>query len=562
MAHMIPDTIREGTASRAEKRLFNRFRSDLPDDCYVLHSLGLTNHETKIWGECDFVVVSTGGIFALEIKGGGVSCEKGEWLFTNTSGKVFRKSEGPFEQAKEAMFAVRRFVEKQDELKGFLYGYGVIMPDETFIHESPEIEPGVLLDRRHYHRKLDEYIRALSEFWREDYARKHDRPPRLPSKSELEAVRKALRPEIRTVYTLNSSLEKTEQDQIELTGQQCRVLQCIDGNPRTIVRGGAGTGKTVLALDKAVRLAGGGERVLYLCYNRLLGLQANRHASTNGGEGTLEAWSIHAWFDKVIDEAGERGALGGPGGDMEEYYSHRYPNVYMDALLKLGTEPFDAVVVDEAQDLLKDPYLDAIDLSLKGGLGAGRWHFFMDEEQDIFRAVENSALKRLNGYSHARFDLTTNCRNTREIMRVTSMISGVPMNDEGAVEGLEPKIVHYRDGADQVAKVSGVVDGLLADGIPAKDIILLSGHKLDKSSFAGVEKISGHKLRDITHDSGEYMKPIDFCTIQAFKGLERKVVIAVDLLALDKPVGRRLHYCGLSRARTMLVVMLGEGGLA
>jgi hypothetical protein len=531
----------------------------LTDDCYVLHSLGLTNHETKIWGECDFVVVSTGGIFVLEIKGGGVSCEKGEWLFTNSSGKVFRKNEGPFEQAKEAMFAVRRFVEKQDELKGFLYGYGVIMPDETFTHESPEIEQGVLLDRRDFQKKLDRYIQALGDFWREDYARKHDRPPRLPAKNELAAIRQALRPEIKTVYTLNSSLEKTGQDQIELTGQQCRVLRGMDGNPRTIVRGGAGTGKTVLALDKAVRLAEGGRRVLYLCYNRLLGLDANRHAATNVEGGALEAWSIHAWFDRVIDEAGERNTLGEAGDDMEEYYSHRYPNVYMDSLLKLGMKPFDAVVVDEAQDLLKEPYLDAIDLSLEGGLGEGRWHFFMDEEQDIFHAVENSALKRLNEYSHARFDLTVNCRNTREIIRAISRISGVPMDDEGAVDGPEPKVVYYRDGADEVAKVSRVVGELLGDGIPAKDIILLSGHRLEKSSFAGVEKIAGFKLRDISHDSGEYMKSIDFCTIQAFKGLERKVVIAVDLLALDKPVGQRLHYCGLSRARTMLVVMLGEG---
>mgnify|MGYP002391256752 CR=1 FL=1 len=87
-----------------------------------------------------------------------------------------------------------------------------------------------------------------------------------------------------------------------VTLEDPRARSVISELPRVLITGGAGTGKTVLALDKAVRLAGGGERVLYLCYNRLLGLQANRHASTNGGGGTLEAWSIHAWFDKVIDE--------------------------------------------------------------------------------------------------------------------------------------------------------------------------------------------------------------------------------------------------------------------
>lgn len=559
MAHMIPDSIRTGTVSRAERRLFNRFRSELPDDCYVLHSLGLTNHESKIWGECDYVVVSPGGIFAIEVKGGGVSCENGEWLYTNSSGEVFRKPEGPFEQAKEAMFAVRRFIEKQEELRGLLFGYGVIMPDETFTHDSPEIEPGVLLDRRRFHDKLDGYVGALNDFWLEDYRRKHDRQPRLPSKSEREAVRKALRPEIRTIYTLNSSLEQTGQYQIELTEQQCRVLQCMDNNPRTIIRGGAGTGKTVLALDKAVRLAAGGQRTLYLCFNRLLGLEAAKHAATHAGDGMLEASSIHAWFDRIIEEAGERNTLGTCGADMDEFYSHRYPTLYMDSLLKIEMKPFDAVVVDEAQDLLREPFLDAIDLSLEGGLSGGNWHFFMDEEQDIFNAVDRSAMNRLQEISHARFDLTLNCRNTREIIEFTSGLTGIPMSSDGAVEGPKPKPVQYRDGTDQVAKVSKIVAGLLADGIPAKDIVLLSGHKMENSSFADVDKISGHKLRDITHDDGDYRKSIDFCTIHAFKGLDRKVVIAVDLLSPDKDIASRLHYCGLSRARAMLVVMIREG---
>jgi len=36
----------------------------------VLHSLGLTGHESKLWGEIDLVVLSTKGIFAIEVKAG------------------------------------------------------------------------------------------------------------------------------------------------------------------------------------------------------------------------------------------------------------------------------------------------------------------------------------------------------------------------------------------------------------------------------------------------------------------------------------------------------------
>ena len=558
MAHMIPDAVREGTVSRAERRLFNRFRSELPDDCFVLHSLGLTGHDRKIWAECDFVVISPAGIFVLEIKGGGVSCEDGEWLYTDRRGRVFRKLEGPFEQAKDAMYALRRSVEKNGELKGFLYGYGVIMPDETFDCDGPEIEPRALLDRRDFHRRLDRYLKMLSAFWLEDYGRKHDSLPRKPSSPELDAVRRALRPDIRTVYTLNSSLDKTGQIQIELTEQQSRILRSLDSNPRTIVRGGAGTGKTVLALDKAVRLAEAGRRTLYLCFNRLLGLEAARHAATNC-RGSLEASSIHAWFDRVIDEAGERSRLGECGDDMEEFYAGLYPNVYMESVLRSDMKPFDAVVVDEAQDLMKDPFIDAIDLSLEGGLAEGSWHLFMDEEQDIFRAVQRSALDRIEGIAHARFDLTVNCRNTREIIEYISTSTGISMHAEGAADGPEPRVIRYVDGPDQARKVSKAIERLLVDGVPAKDIILLSGHKLENSSFAGVDKVAGLKIRDITVNGGGYRRAVDFCTIHAFKGLDRKVVIAVDMLSPDHDIAPRLHYCGLSRARTMLVVM--EKGL-
>jgi hypothetical protein len=43
------------------------------------------------------------------------------------------------------------------------------------------------------------------------------------------------------------------------------------------------------------------------------------------------------------------------------------------------------LVIDEAQDLLEDEYLDVLDLLVKGGLAGGRWAFFGDfERQAIY----------------------------------------------------------------------------------------------------------------------------------------------------------------------------------
>jgi Nuclease-related domain len=243
MAIMIPESVREGTVSLAEKRLFGRFRRELPDNIYVLHSLGLTNHKNKLWGECDFVIVSPTGVFVIEVKGGGVSCEHGLWIYTRHDGCQTKKPEGPFEQAKTAMFAVREVLFQKDHLKSCLIGYGVVMPDELFLQAGPEIELGVLLDSRQYDNNLGDYLHQLSGFWTNTYSTKHGTVPKLLGKPELEEVRGLLRPEVRTALTLNSTLSKIEKQQVELTDEQCRILRRMDNNPRTLVCGGPVPGR-------------------------------------------------------------------------------------------------------------------------------------------------------------------------------------------------------------------------------------------------------------------------------------------------------------------------------
>lgn len=54
----------------------------------------------------------------------------------------------------------------------------------------------------------------------------------------------------------------------QLTRDQARVARMLREHRRLKVVGGAGTGKTWLALEQARRLAAGGERVALVCYSR------------------------------------------------------------------------------------------------------------------------------------------------------------------------------------------------------------------------------------------------------------------------------------------------------
>ena len=76
---MIPSVISPEIKSNAERKIFEWFRDDPDTEGWVvLHSLGIANHRTVLYGELDFFVIAPKlGVFALEVKGGRVSCNEG-----------------------------------------------------------------------------------------------------------------------------------------------------------------------------------------------------------------------------------------------------------------------------------------------------------------------------------------------------------------------------------------------------------------------------------------------------------------------------------------------------
>jgi len=146
MARMIPAQYEQSTTSAAEKRIFHLLEND-PDttDWFVLHSLGLTNRRSGPYGEIDFVVlVPSGAVVCLEVKGGRVSCQSGCWRTTDRFGaaKDFKRS--PFLQAREGMFALLNAIEgkfgKASSHSLCLFAYAVVFPDVDPPPQTPEFE--------------------------------------------------------------------------------------------------------------------------------------------------------------------------------------------------------------------------------------------------------------------------------------------------------------------------------------------------------------------------------------------------------------------------------------
>ena len=135
MSHMYPKSFPRENKSGGEKKVFEFFKDNGASDWYILHSFRLPKHHKVVFGESDFIVVAPGyGIFTLEIKSGGVGFDGTNWRFIDRDHNISEKQRGPFEQAREGMFAVEKILKSRTHDKynrvDYAYGYGVIFTDE------------------------------------------------------------------------------------------------------------------------------------------------------------------------------------------------------------------------------------------------------------------------------------------------------------------------------------------------------------------------------------------------------------------------------------------------
>lgn len=555
MATLIPETPKD--CPYGERSVYEKLGRELDDEWIVLHSLGLTGHPNKIWGEADIVLLSTRGFFALEVKGGRVSCKDGVWHFGEPGSPGYSKREDPWTQAKGTMFAVRERLREADPAFGeLLFGFGVVMPMETFTTQGAEIEPAVLLDRRDFRRNAGYYVGDLQRHWTEAYRRLYDRAPRMPSRADIKRARQILRPDVESAFSLGSYLNGVESRLIQLSNDQIRASRRMAANPRTIVRGKAGTGKTIIAVERAKQLAKEGNRVLFLCYNQLLAKHIRESLAAHPQHATIDVRHVHSLYQETISRAGMQGRLAEPQADGSDLFNKVYPAVFLEAFIEAGGEPYDALVVDEAQDLLTLENLDAFDVLLRYGLNRSRWHIFLDPLQNIYsRDLQDAVFHRLSEGQPSYDDLFENCRNSKQVASQASIISGIDLALEGAPDGPECDNVYYRSGSAFRELIEAEVRRLLKTDVNPRDIVILSTRRKENSLLARIDEIGGCRLAE----AAAYVDDsILFSTMHAFKGLERKVVLAVDLDDIGGEETSMLHYAGLSRARVLLRCFLPE----
>ena len=552
MARMLPPQVFEKTVSQAERRLFAKIKRDLDDGWTVLHSLGLTGHKLKPWSEIDFVLIGPPGVFCLEVKGGRIGREEGGWVFIDRRDNATKKNEGPFEQVGSAAAALREYLTRRlPRLRGALIRYGVVTPDVMWKFDGPDTPQSLVCDASDMQAPFSTYVRRIVQYWRKRLSDGQGEGGELKTE-DCTAIAEILRGDFQLFPYLGAQLRSVDSDLLRLTEQQYRTMTGLSLNDRTVVRGGAGTGKTMLAIHEARREAANGRHVLLTCFNRrLAGFLSKALHDVEG----IVVNHLHGTMADYIRRAGLESRL--TKSDESSLFNVHYPALATAAVRRLGeTGRFDVLVVDEGQDLLQDSHLDFLSNLLKGGLEQGRWRIFLDHKQNLFGAIEPNTLERIHSYTPAQFELKLNCRNTAPIAMATCLFGDIPLDDISDVEGPDVVIHWYTDPVLQADMLDAVLHQLSEEHVLLDHVAVLCRKKLANSSLPTVLP-SGTYLWEAGRPipNGRY---VEFSTISSFKGLEKDVVIVADIDDLRGNDARMALYVGISRARGLLVPFVSE----
>ncbi|GFG52290.1 nuclease [Mycolicibacterium agri] len=517
-------------ANRAERRVYEALIEQRQPHDLVVAGQRVTDHLKD--HEVDFVVAIEGaGIVCLEVKGGEVWHDGHGWR-QKRGGREHTIE--PVRQAREACYALRDYVEKDPR-----WTQGRLRWDHVVVLPNTELPDGFALadcprwkviDRN----DLPSMVAKLRDVL---LGQELDRP--LLTTTGIEQIRTALSGRGLPQRDVVARALANEDAADTLTEHQGVILDAIRLLNRIEVRGGAGSGKTFLAMEQARRLAQRGQRVALVCYSHGLASYLERVTAT---------WPRRqqpAYVGEFHALGMQWGAPEGPDEALRteetvQFWEHDLPRQMAELAMELEIgHRFDSIVVDEAQDFADswwEPMLIALKDPDEGGL-----YVFTDEGQRVFNRYGSPPVPLVP------LILDHNLRNTRQIANAFQPLVDHPMRFLGGEGPAVSFVACSRDDALSVG--DDQIEALLEAGWRPEDLALLTtGSRHPEQAERQKE---GHKAYwDTFWDTDQ----VFYGHVLGFKGLERRAVVLVVNEASQFDRSRERLYVGLSRARDQLVV--------
>jgi superfamily I DNA/RNA helicase len=317
-------------------------------------------------------------------------------------------------------------------------------------------------------------------------------PPARARVARREELRARLFGEFSRVPVIDAQRGAVLDEQNVATEGQARVLAGLARNPRIMVLGGAGTGKSLVLAEAAKQEASAGRSVLI----------------------TFQSPGLLHFFRELV--------------------AYRGIDVIPFSELT-GSTRYDVLFVDEAQDLMSADAMDILDRILPGGCGAGRWRMFLDQnnqahvdgryDPSVFDLVRSAAIE---------YDLSLNVRNTKSIVHMVQDYLGADIGDPGIVFGERIQWRWVAEGAG-VSESLLIAKAMIAEGVRPATIWVIP------------------VTADIETD--EFCEGVRVLSPRVAKGLETEHVIVCDLPRKLNDQALANLYVSLTRPRVTLHIV-------
>ena len=516
--------------SYGEKEVYEALRS-LDNDHTVFYSLSWVGiSENRTLGEADFVILHPlKGILVIEVKSGEIEYKFGEWIQTNTRTRESKRID-PLGQARKSQFEIMERLQKAN--MGFrlpMMCYCAWFPSIEVKKSAtlpPEAVKEILLDKK----SLINPEKAIDDcfaYWSKKYR------SFVLNEQQFRKVVEVLCPYFRAATTLKSRKKELDAAYVLLTDQQKAILDFLEEQRTAVIHGVAGTGKTVIAIEKAKRLASENESVLFLCFNSYL-------RDTLRENNPIPNVSFHNAHSLAFEIMGYSNApIESVLLEFEEY---------LEEVFDSDSWNYKNIIIDEGQDL-DDRLLNRLYELIKRKHGC--FYVFYDRNQYIMKKHPPKWIED----AECRLVLHKNCRNTAEVFKTSCSIIGLENVKFNEIHGDVPEAVFYRAQVGLCEIVDKFVKHAVSEGLLPEDVVILSASTIERS-WVEKDRLYGGFGLSVSNEPGKVL----FTTIRKFKGLEAEAILLVDvpLSGLALPEYRRLLYVGSSRAKNLLKIAMLE----
>lgn len=527
MAKLIPEFCVKNQRPHSEAIVFKALKKQLNNDWLIFHSFDYITNDTKRRdGEIDFIVCHKEyGFLLIEVKGGEISYNKGVW---KSGDNVIN----PIHQVRRSKYDIyKMLLGNREGILNLNIAHAVCFPFCDEIKNVPPEAKDIIITQNDLTRIEPILISILKQrTWNKRKAEKL-------IQISFEEIIDFLSPKFEALDNLPRRISENEKVFAQLSEEQCKAFSMLENFKRLNVKGCAGSGKTILAMNLAKNHIATKENVLLLCYNKLL---ANSLKKTLKKDSKIQ---VRAFFDFCAEVAGitQEEMLTA----NSDFYEEELPKLAKDALIK-NNITYQSIIVDEGQDF----NANAWDTILAMREDDGYLHVFYDEDQNIF----NNELC-IPKTDYPEVELRRNHRNSEQIFKYikkyiaeknVSVVDGIP-------EGQKVEEYFAQSKEERLEILRAAVDNLRKKGVSPNSIVILGAHSMQNTCIADNTEIADVKISDAEIVPNGY---ISYRTYMKFKGCESPVVIAIDVDKSDPRWEKESAcYTAFSRAKSILIII-------